>query len=529
MERIMKKKPLIILLFFTLLTLSAALWQGYEAATLNARLTEIDRKAQINRLLQLSLPRVQAKLDKLLAAEREKLGAAPDIAASQYPMPRGGKADFNCGFFLLTPAALMVPPGEENFGAVLSSATVVMNTMRRKAFNPAAPVYDPNQTSDFDPRTHLPVFGVYEVNDPDFSQPMVAKGKPGPFFAWNHLNNLVYMRSIPTSHGCAAEGFIIDAEILAKHLMPLVEPGLRDARIEFVQRGESANLHPLPLVLRPGSYVELPDTTERNEALHGTVAATRLITLISIAIIFGLLAFYARMERRRSDFVSAVTHELRTPLTSFGLITEMLHTRSLSPEKTAEYHETLYHETRRLGHLVENVLAFAKLTRGKVRGRCDSGLCRELLDSQFDKINNRLREAGFRLHVTHDKRCDLVTLHTDLLSLEQILTNLADNAIKYAATADAPLINISVVRSHNTLGIRFTDNGPGIPEELQKNIFRPFSRSAHAERGRKPGVGLGLALARDMARSIGGDLVLEKSTSEGTTFLLTLPIGDKSK
>ena len=523
----MKKKPLIILILFTLLTLSAALWQCYEAASLNSRLTEIDKRAQLNRLLALSLPRVQAELDRLLAEERAKLGNAPNLQSPVYPMPKGGKADFNCGFFLLTPAGLMVPPGDEGFGAVLNSATVVMNTMRRKAFNPSAPVYDPNQTSGYDRRTQLPIFGVYEANDPDFTKPMEAKGSPGPFFAWNHLNNLVYMRSVPTTHGCAAEGFIIDAEVLAGHLLPLVEPGLKDASIDFVRKGESANLIPLPLVLHPGNTVILPDTEERNRALRGTVAATWLISFISIGIIFALLAFYTRMERRRSDFVSAVTHELRTPLTSFSLITEMLRNNNLTKEKTDEYHETLYHETRRLGHLVENVLAFAKLSRGKVRGRCDSGLCRELLSAQFEKIASRLRENGFKVHITHDKRCDIVTLHTDLLSLEQILTNLADNAVKYAATAAAPAVNISVVRSHNTLGIRFTDNGPGIPQELQKSIFQPFSRSAKAEQGRKPGIGLGLALARDMARSIGGDLTLEKSSDAGTTFLLTLPIGDK--
>lgn len=523
----MKKKPLIILVLFSLLTVGAALWQGYEAATLHSRLDEIDRKAQINRLLELSLPRVQAELNRLLTEERNKMAPEPDFSLAIYPMPQGGKADFNCGYFLLTPGALLVPPGEEGFGHVLSSATVVMNTMRRKAFNPSAPIYDPTKPSNYDSRTHLPVFGVYEANDQDFSQPMKAKGKPGPFFAWNYKKNLVYMRSIPTTHGCAAEGFIIDADKLATHLLPMVEPGLKEASIDFVEPGEHANLSPLPLVLRPGNSVELSDSEARKDAMLGTVAATWLITLISIGIIFGLLAFYTRMERRRSDFVSAVTHELRTPLTSFALITDLLRKKNTPQEKLEEYHETLYHETRRLAHLVENVLGFARLSRGKVRGRCDNGPCRELLDKAFSKITDRLRNAGFKTHVTHDKRCDMITLHTDLLSLEQILTNLADNAVKYAATATAPAIGISIVRTHNMLGIRFTDNGPGIPEELQKSLFRPFSRSARAEQGRKPGVGLGLALARDMARSIGGDLVLEKSSDAGTTFLLTLPIGDK--
>lgn len=528
MERNMRKKTLIILLLFSLLTLSAAIWQAYEASTLHSRLVQIDRKAQINRLLELSLPRVQEELNNLLSKERNKLMPMPDFSLAFYPMPKGGKADFNCGYFLLTPGALLVPPGEEEFGRILNSATAVMDTMRRKAFNPSAPVNDPRRTTHYNPRTQLPIFGVYEANDQNFSKPIQATGKPGPFFAWNHQKNLVYMRSIPTTHGCAAEGFIIDSDKLSAHLLPLVEPGLKAATISFAAPGEAANLSPLPLVLRPGEEVELPDSAARKEAMRGTVAATWLITLISISIIFGLLTLYTRMERRRSDFVSAVTHELRTPLTSFALITDMLCRGNTPKDKEKEYHRTLYRETRRLAHLVENVLAFAKLSRGKVRGRCDSGLCRELLDKALETSLKRLKENGFRVHVTHDKRCDMVTLHTDLLSLEQIFTNLADNAVKYAATAEKPSISINIVRTPSSLGIRFSDNGPGIPEALQKKLFQPFSRSAKAEQGRKPGVGLGLALARDIIRSINGDLVLEKSSAEGSTFLLTLPLGDKA-
>lgn len=519
----MKKKPLIILILFSLLTLSAALWQGYEAAVLHARLESIDQNAQRQRLLELSLHRIEPALKHLLATERAKLGPAPNLQSTQYA-PQGERADFNCGFFLLTPAGLQVPAGEENFGNLLQGSPTMMNTLRRKAFNPAAPVFDPAQAGEFDAKTQLPVFGVYEVDDPDFSRPMEAKGTPGPFFAWNYGENLVYMRSVPTTHGHAAEGFVIDAAKLAAHLRPLVEEGLPQAEIGFVHRGEPANLTPLPLVLRPGEEVQLADAPERKQAMRGTVAATWLITILSIAVIFGLLAFYARMERRRSDFVSAVTHELRTPLTSFCLITENLKEGRVPAEKVQEYHESLYRESRRLGHLVENVLSFAKLSRGKVRGRQDSGGCRDLLNNALEKPLQRMREAGFHVNVTHDARCDLVNMHTDLLSLEQIFTNLADNAVKYAATAPQPAVNISVVRHHDSLAVRFSDNGPGIAEELQRQLFRPFSRSAKAVSGRKPGVGLGLALSRDIARSIGGELALEKTGEKGSVFILTLPL-----
>ena len=203
----------------------------------------------------------------------------------------------------------------------------------------------------------------------------------------------------------------------------------------------------------------------------------------------------------------------------------MLKNGNLPPEKVEEYHEMLYNESRRLGHLVENVLSFAKLTRGKVRGRQDVGACSKLLPALFRTVEERLKKGGVSCHYTLDPRTTLITLRTDLLSVEQILSNLADNVIKYA-DAEHPAVNINVLQTHRTLSIRFADNGQGIPPAQQKDIFRPFSRSAKSESGRKPGVGLGLALSRDLARSIGGDLSLEKSDSKGSTFLLTLPLGE---
>ncbi len=521
----MKKKLPFILILFSLLAIAAALWQAYEAATLDSELRRIDERTQAQRLVQLSLPRVQGEMMRLIREERNKLGIAPDVGSPQYPMPEGGKADFNVGFFLLTPAGLKVPEGEENFAAALQKAPAIYDTIRRKADSPASPIYDPANHAKYDPKTHHAAFSVFQVTDTDFSKPMEVKGDAGPFFSWHYGDNFVYMRSVPTTHGNAAEGFIIDAEKLAAHLLPLVEPGLGNPQIRLVHHKEAANLAPLPLILLPGDKVELPDTRERAQALRGTVVSAWLIAASSVAVIFGLLAFYARMERRRSDFVSAVTHELRTPLTTFNLYTEMLHEGRVPQEKIPEYHETLLRESRRLAHLVENVLALAHLSRGKVRGRQDVGSCAELLPPLFSKVSDKLKQAGFSVHTTLDQRCKLMSLRTDLLSVEQILTNLADNAIKYAG-GEGATVSISVIVMHRMLAIRFADHGKGMEEEAKKTIFRPFSRSASASRGGKPGVGLGLALSRDLARSIGGELAMEHSSEKGTTFLLTLPLGE---
>ena len=518
----MKKKLTVFLLLFSLLAVGAALWQAYQAAHLESALSEIDRKTQAQRLLELSLPRVQTELNYLLAKEREKLGEQAPIGQVNYPTPGGSRADFNCGFFLLTPAGLQTPAGEEGFAHLLSGSPILTNTIRRKAYNPAAPLYDPSEKSTFDPRTQLPVFGVYEVQETDLDKPMRQTGKPSPFFAWHYKDNLIYMRSVPTSHGAAAEGFVIDAAKLAEHLLPLVETGLKAPSIEFAKAKEAPNLSPLPLSLRPGSELELPDTQERRLALRGTVISAWLISLLSIIIVFALLAFYARVEQRRADFVSAVTHELRTPLTSFQLYTEMLRDGNLPPDKAHEYHDTLHRESLRLSHLVENVLALAKLTRGKVRGRQDEGPCGKLLAPLLERVCTRLQNAGFTVSMNLDPRAALLLLRTDLLSVEQIMLNLADNAVKYVER-DAPAVNIQTLQTHRTLIIRFSDNGIGMPPAQQKKLFRPFARSS--ERAEKPGVGLGLALSRDLARSIGGNLILERSDANGTTFALSLPLG----
>ena len=519
----MKSKTTVAIAVFALLTLFGACWQAREAARLDSRLRAIDEQSQIEQLTELSTERICAAASEFLAAERAKLGKAPDLTRLDYPMPAGGKADCVKGYFLLTPDSLRVPQGETAFERELTENATLIDTIRRKAFNPAAPVLNPNESDKVDTATQDGVFAVFEANDTDPAAPLAAKGEPSTFFAWNYLDDVVYMRRIPTTHGTAAEGVVLDAAKLAARLLPLAEPGLREAEISHPNRHESANLTPLPLVLRPGKAVDIPNTEARHEAVQRTVRAAWFTTLLTIGILFAILAVYARLERRRSDFVSAVTHELRTPLTSFQLMTEMLANGLVPADKVDEYHDNLHRESKRLAHLVENVLAFARLTRGKVRGRQDAGPCRQLLSGVFEKAAERLRAAGFKVAVTQDAKTELLSLRTDILSLEQIFTNLTVNAIKYARGVDAPAVAISTMRSHRSLLVRFADNGPGMTDEVRRHLFQPFSHTAQPG---QPGIGLGLALSRDIARSIGGELSLEKSTPQGTTFILSLPLGE---
>ena len=519
----MKKKAPIVLILIALVVTCAAIWQAYETTTLETKLLEIDRRTQTERLLALALPEVQDSLQELLNAESDKMGRHLPFEGSTIPMPAAGKADFNKGFFLHAENRLRLTQEDEVLRTAIP-AVIWLNVPQQAKF-PHSSILDPTNLQREMAGVNTMKISIAEPSLPK-GETLRATEPPSDFFAWSYKGVLVYMRTIRTNGATAADGFIIDTQKLTDHLTPILQKnGLHSPHFELVADAKLGNLEGFPLRIHPGQDVELPNIAERSQALRGTIAASWLMSLLTIAALFGILAFYTRLERRRSDFVSAVTHELRTPLTSFTLYTEMLKSGTLSPEKVEEYHETLYNESLRLGHLVENVLAFAKLTRGKVRGRQDAGPCGKILPVLFDKIKERLSKDGVELRYTLDSRLQLLSIRTDLLSVEQILMNLADNAAKYAET-NTPCVTISVLQAHRTLCIRVSDNGPGIPEAVRNNLFRPFSRSAKAESGRKPGVGLGLALSRDLARSINGELTLERSDDKGSTFILSLPLGE---
>ena len=134
----------------------------------------------------------------------------------------------------------------------------------------------------------------------------------------------------------------------------------------------------------------------------------------------------------------------------------------------------------------------------------------------------RLREAGISFSFALAQPIRILPIHTDAVSVEQIMDNLTSNAIKYAKGENAK-VQLTVQADRHNIVIRFRDNGPGISPKNRKLVFKPFRRTKDASDSRKPGVGLGLALAKDTARSLGGDLKLEFGTLGGASFLLTLP------
>jgi len=115
------------------------------------------------------------------------------------------------------------------------------------------------------------------------------------------------------------------------------------------------------------------------------------------------------------------------------------------------------------------------------------------------------------------------SVRLDLSVVDQILSNLVDNAVKYAGSASDRRIHLDVVPAGRWLMITVSDHGPGLPPSMIHRLFRPFSKSAHDAAQSAPGVGLGLALSRRLARALGGDLRIHANSPQGASFALAIP------
>ena len=278
----------------------------------------------------------------------------------------------------------------------------------------------------------------------------------------------------------------------------------------------------LPVALLPGTVKTL--TAGLSPIQISLLVAWGCVLLAALAA-FVLLRGVVALSERRGAFVSAVTHELRTPLTTFRMYTEMLEGGMVPDEKKRQrYLVTLRTEAERLDHLVKNVLAYARLEKHRPGGRIESVKTRDLLDRIQNQLSDRAGQADMQLAVELDDPIADTTLLVDRAAAERILFNLVDNACKYAVDAEDRRIHIQAENRGDMLALKVRDHGAGINPDQARRLFKPFSKSAQEAAESAPGVGLGLALSRRLARGMGGDLVLDEATSGGACFILTVPV-----
>jgi signal transduction histidine kinase len=262
-----------------------------------------------------------------------------------------------------------------------------------------------------------------------------------------------------------------------------------------------------------------------------------MLTFSSLVIVagVGMILLSAARERKisalKSEFVANVSHELKTPLALVRMFAEMLQSgRVTSDQKRQEYLEIIVRESERLSSLIENVLDFAKVERGRDAYELAEG---DVGEAVLRAVNvYRYRAERENVELVPDVAPDLPRTRFDERAIQLAVINLVDNALKYGAPTSPGDAKV-VVRAEFEDGeicVRVIDNGPGVPSEDRHRIFERFVRGSTARRdGRGParGSGIGLALVKHIAESHGGRAWVEPALppqGRGACFAFTVPV-----
>jgi signal transduction histidine kinase len=229
-------------------------------------------------------------------------------------------------------------------------------------------------------------------------------------------------------------------------------------------------------------------------------------------------------NRLKSEFLSIASHELKAPMTAILAHAQLLQ-RYLRKESELRSHPVRLQEnlakieaqTRRMNALVDDLLDWSRVSSGKMELRRAQGdlaaICRDVVEEQR-LVSGRLIELELPLKP--------VLLSVDGNRLAQVVTNLVSNALKYSSEQEP--VRVTVAVSEREALIRVADSGPGIPEDQRRHIFELFYRTPEARHSVKPGLGLGLALCKEIVERHEGRIWCESMVGMGSTFVVSLPL-----
>jgi PAS domain S-box-containing protein len=228
-----------------------------------------------------------------------------------------------------------------------------------------------------------------------------------------------------------------------------------------------------------------------------------------------------RANAAKSDFLAMMSHELRTPLNAISGYAELLETGvrgELTPEQMADVHSIQRSQAHLLA-IINDMLNFAKLEAGKVQFEHVKTALNPLLDGLEELIRPQLREKNLAYEYRPFDRRSTATIDGE--KFQQILLNLLSNAVKYTDEGGRVCLEWEIEGAEVVVRVR--DTGKGIPGDKLQAIFEPFVQVEPLRTRVTGGAGLGLAISRDIARAMGGDISVKSKLREGSTFTLRLP------
>jgi signal transduction histidine kinase len=236
------------------------------------------------------------------------------------------------------------------------------------------------------------------------------------------------------------------------------------------------------------------------------------------------LAHLTEMNQLKDDFVASVSHELRTPLTSIrGYVRTLLRPdANFAEDDQRSFLETIDRQSTRLHRLIEDLLAVSRIESETDSSTLSAVSIRQLAEDVADELRAKAADHQIELYVS----TKIPVIQTDVGKVHQIVTNLVDNALKYTPAGTSVVVTAETQAGGVTISV--SDQGTGIPADVQDKIFDRFYQVDQSATRSVGGAGLGLYICRRMAEALGGRVWLEKSDGEGSTFSLWIPTNVKT-
>jgi two-component system phosphate regulon sensor histidine kinase PhoR len=317
-------------------------------------------------------------------------------------------------------------------------------------------------------------------------------------------------RTVRLANPAAQKLFNLPAEFAGRPVIALLrEPAVDDMVVAAVERSVESDAE-LNLSARKPPMVLTVRVAPMRDA-SGEPAALAM---------FRDIGHLKRLEDVRREFVANVSHELRTPLSIFqGYIEHLLDAPDLARKQQAEVFEVLDRHARRLTALVEDLLVLARMeSQPEELSREEIDLPSFLAELARDF---ELRAEKKRVKLRLDVAPDMAPLNADRLRMEQVFTNLTDNALKF--TPEGGTVTLGAATSGGATMLWVSDTGQGILSSHLPHIFERFYRVDKGRSRDVGGTGLGLSIVKHIARAHGGDAEAESTFGKGTTIRLRLP------
>lgn len=265
------------------------------------------------------------------------------------------------------------------------------------------------------------------------------------------------------------------------------------------------------------------------QAVMNAVDYDLLFSILMLSALLTVVLLTLRTARRemklsqmKSDFVSNVSHELRTPLSSIRVFGEFLRLGWIKEEeKIQQCGEYIEAESRRLTHIIDNILDFSRIESMQKSYRFEEVDSEELITETLGVLEVQLKQKGFTINVETDTE-SLPMVMADREAIAQVLINLVDNAAKYSTTANEVMVRLGQQDAFLTISV--TDYGDGISPNEHDKIFEKFYRVSTGLVHDVKGNGLGLSIVKHIIDAHHGRITVESDSGLGSTFTVFLPI-----